>query len=201
MNIKMSMPAALLALCTGAAFGQATNSADVTGTVTDTTGAVVPGVTIAIKDIDKGMVRTITSNGAGLYDSGPIVANDNYTITFSREGFETLQRGPMLLQVGQIGLNVQLAVGQATQQVVVNENAPLLQTTSAELVNDDPDRHTAERCPSPGTPDWQSFLLSAAGHIGKRAEARRTLGWAAWRQTEACRFQPPCWMALRSARR
>ena len=90
MNIKMSIPAALLALCASAAFGQATNSADVTGTVTDSTGAVVPGVTIAIKDIDKGEVRTITSNGAGAYDSGPIVPNDNYTITFSREGSSLL---------------------------------------------------------------------------------------------------------------
>jgi len=90
---------ALLAFCGGIAWGQATNSADVTGSVTDPSGAVVPGVTIVIKDIDKGTVRTLTSNGAGLYDSGPIVANDQYTITFSREGFQSLQRGPMVLQV------------------------------------------------------------------------------------------------------
>ncbi len=69
MNIRMSVPVTLLALSAGIAFGQATNSADVTGTVTDSTGAVVPGVTIAIKDVDKGEVRTITSNGAGAYDT------------------------------------------------------------------------------------------------------------------------------------
>ncbi len=86
MNIKMSMMGAHLALCATAAFGQATNSADVTGTVTDSTGAVVPGVKIAINDVDKGQVRVITSNGAGAYDSGPIVPNDNYTITFRQRG-------------------------------------------------------------------------------------------------------------------
>ncbi len=133
MRIKTQLPAVLFALCATFGWGQATNSADITGTVTDTTGAVVPGVTIAVKDVDKGTVRNITSNGAGLYDSGPIVANDHYTVTFSREGFGSLQRGPMLLQVGQTGMNVQLAVGQTTQQVTVNEEAPLLQTTSAEL--------------------------------------------------------------------
>ncbi|MGA8632859.1 MAG: TonB-dependent receptor, partial [Terracidiphilus sp.] len=145
--------------------GQATNSADVTGTVTDSTGAVVPGVTIAIKDVDKGEVRTITSNGAGAYDTGPVVPNDNYTITFSREGFESVQRGPMLLQVGQIGLNVQLPVGQSTQQVVVNENAPLLQTTSAELSTTIP-TDTLQTLPQSGNPDWQSFLLLLPGTSG-----------------------------------
>ncbi len=152
MNIRMSVPVTLLALSAGIAFGQATNSADVTGTVTDSTGAVVPGVTIAIKDVDKGEVRTITSNGAGAYDTGPVVPNDNYTITFSREGFESVQRGPMLLQVGQIGLNVQLPVGQSTQQVVVNENAPLLQTTSAELSTTIP-TDTLQTLPQSGNPD------------------------------------------------
>ena len=165
MRIQIGISAALIALNAGFIFGQATNSADVTGTVTDSTGAVVPGVTIAIKDIDKGEVRTITSNGAGAYDSGPIVPNDNYTITFSREGFESLQRGPMLLQVGQIGMNVQLAVGQASQQVVVNEDAPLLQTTSAELSTTIP-TDTLQTLPQSGNPDWQSFLLLLPGTSG-----------------------------------
>jgi hypothetical protein len=153
------------ALSAGLLFGQATNSADVTGTVTDTTGAVVPGVKVAVKDIDKGIERDITTNGAGAYDSGPIVANDRYTITFSREGFQSLQRGPMVLQVGQIGLNVQLAVGQTTQQVVVNEEAPLLQTTSAELsttISTD----TLQTLPQTGNPDWQSFVVLQPGVSG-----------------------------------
>ena len=165
MKVQAQTLVTLLAFCGGLAWGQATNSADVTGTVTDSSGAVVPGVTIAIKDIDKGLVRTLTSNGAGLYDSGPIVANDNYTVTFSRQGFETLQRGPMLLQVGQTGLNVQLAVGTATQQVVVNTEAPLLQTTSAELATTIP-TDALQTLPQSGNPDWQSFLLLLPGTSG-----------------------------------
>ncbi len=165
MRVRVGMSTAVMVLNAGLVFGQATNSADVTGTVTDKTGAVIAGVTINIKDLDKGQLRTITSNGAGAYDSGPIVPNDNYTITFSREGFASLQRGPMLLQVGQIGLNVQLAVGQTTQQVVVNENAPLLQTTSAELGTTIP-TDTLQTLPQSGTPDWQSFLLLLPGTSG-----------------------------------
>ena len=76
MKIQMRLPIAVIALWGSVAFGQATNSADVTGTVTDPSGAVVPGVTITIKDVDKGSVRTTTTSGAGLYDSGPLIAND-----------------------------------------------------------------------------------------------------------------------------
>jgi carboxypeptidase family protein/TonB-dependent receptor-like protein len=165
MNIRMSGSIVSLVLSAGVALGQATNSADVTGTVTDLSGAVIPDVTITIKDIDKGQVRVITANGAGLYDSGPIVANDRYTLTFSRQGFESLQRGPMLLEVGQMGLNVQLGVGQTTQQIVVNENAPLLQTTNAELSTTIP-TDTLQTLPQSGNPDWQSFLLLLPGTSG-----------------------------------
>lgn len=155
----------LMAATAGAAFGQATNSADVTGSVTDSSGAVIPGVKVAIKDLDKGTERDLVTNGAGAYDSGPLVANDHYTLTFSKEGFSPLQRGPMVLQVGQVGLNVQLAIGQATQQVVVNESAPLLQTTSAELSTTLP-TDTLQTLPQSGTPDWQSFLVLLPGVSG-----------------------------------
>ena len=165
MNMQTQTIALLFLFCAGTIFGQATNSADVTGTVTDTTGAVVPGVKIVVNDLDKGLERDITTNGAGAYDSGPIVANDHYTITFSREGFQSLQRGPMVLQVGQTGLNVQLSIGKATQQVVVNENAPLLQTTSAELSTTIP-TDTLQSLPQSGNPDWQSFLLLLPGTSG-----------------------------------
>ena len=171
MKFKMQTLGLLLAIpsfSAGMAFGQATNSADVTGTVTDTTGAVVPGVKVAINDIDKGIERDITTNGAGAYDSGPITANDHYTITFSREGFKTLQRGPMVLEVGQVGLNAELTIGQATQQVVVNENAPLLQTTSAELSTTIA-TDTLQNLPQSGNPDWQSFTLLLPGTSGNNS--------------------------------
>jgi len=136
--------------------------------VTDTTGAVIPGVKVVVKDLNQGTERDITSNGAGLYDSGPIVANDRFTITFSREGFGSLQRGPMVLEVGVTGMNVQLAVGQTTQQVVVNTEAPLLETTSAELSSTLP-TETLQTLPRPG-PRLAVVPSPAAGHIRKRGQ-------------------------------
>lgn len=156
----------LSAVPIGVALGQATNSADLTGTVTDSTGAVIPGVKVVVKDLDKGLERDVTTTQSGLYDSGPLVPEDRYTITFSKGGFGSLQRGPMVLHIGQTGLNVQLTVGQTTQQVVVNENAPLLQTTSAELSATLPDQTLQQLPQTAGTPDWQSFLVLQPGVSG-----------------------------------
>src|SRR5450759_4703119 len=100
MKIRMRALGMLCVLCTGMAFGQATNSADVTGTVTDSTGAVIPGVTVTVKDLDKGIERVFKTNDAGLFDTGPIVPEDRYTVTFSKEGFSSLQRGPLVLRIG-----------------------------------------------------------------------------------------------------
>ncbi|HET7347221.1 MAG TPA: TonB-dependent receptor, partial [Acidobacteriaceae bacterium] len=155
----------LLAMCTTMALAQATNSADVTGTVTDATGAVIPGVTVTVTDIDKNIKHTYVTNESGLYDTGPITPEDHYTIVFQRDGFSTLQRGPMVLNVGRIGLNAQLSVGQTTQRVVVSESAPLLQTTSAEMSSTLASQ-TLETLPQTGTPDWQSFVVLQPGVSG-----------------------------------
>ena len=167
MNVRVRSLGLLfvLTLCASAAFGQATNSADITGTVTDATGAVIPGVTVTVTDIDKNIQHVYVTNDSGLYDTGPIVPEDHYTIVFKKNGFSTLQRGPMMLQVGRVGMNVQMAVGKTTQQVVVNESAPLLQTTSSELSSTLPDQ-TLQQLPQTGTPDWQSFVVLLPGVSG-----------------------------------
>lgn len=165
MNIRITTAAVFTALCTAMAIGQATNSADVTGSVTDSSGAVIPGVTVTVKDLDKGLVRTSVTNASGVYDTGPVTPEDNYTIEFSRDGFASLRRGPMVLHVGVIGMNIQLSVGQTSQQVEVNESAPLLETTTAEMSSTLP-VDTLQALPQTGTPDWQSFLVLLPGVAG-----------------------------------
>ena len=72
MNMKASLARSIAiygCLSAGVAWGQATNSADVTGSVTDPTGGVVPGVTVTVQDLDKNTERIITTNESGLYDT------------------------------------------------------------------------------------------------------------------------------------
>ncbi len=81
-----------------AAVAQNTNSGDIRGVVTDSSGAIIPGASVKVDDVDKGITHTYTTDGAGLYDTGSIVP-DHYLITVSAPGFQTYVRGPITLDV------------------------------------------------------------------------------------------------------
>ena len=85
MRLKFGIAMLLLA-CASLAMAQNTNSADIRGTTTDQTGAILRGVNVSVVDVTKGVTTTYVSNDAGLYDTGPIVP-DSYTITFTKDGF------------------------------------------------------------------------------------------------------------------
>jgi len=84
------LAACVACLSYGIAWGQATNSADLRGSVTDPSGAVVPNVTVTIQDVDKNIEKTVVTNESGVYDSGPLVPTDRYLITFKKEGFSSV---------------------------------------------------------------------------------------------------------------
>jgi len=138
------------------------NSAQVTGTVTDPTGSVIPGVTVTANNLDKNTERVCTTNDAGLYDTGPLAPGDRYELVFKKEGFSTLRRGPMTLRVGSVGMNTELSVGQTTQEVLVRAEAPILETTSSEK-GATLTAETLNSLPQVGAPDWQSFIVLLPG--------------------------------------
>jgi hypothetical protein len=149
------------------AWGQATNSADVTGSVTDPSGGVVPGVSVTVRDLDKNTERTLLTNSSGVYDTGPLVPSDRYVIIFKKDGFAALQRGPLTLSAGVTGLNIQLSLAQSTQQVMIQDAAaPLLETTTAEIAHTVPQETLKALPQTGGVPDWQSFLAFLPGTRG-----------------------------------
>jgi Carboxypeptidase regulatory-like domain len=151
-----------------AAIAQNTNSGEIRGVVTDSAGAVIPGATVKVDDIDKGISHTYTTDGAGLYDTGSIVP-DHYLITVTAPGFQSYVRGPITLRVETVTVNAPLAVGAAQQQVVVRTDLPLLQTeTGAQSTT----LETKEllKLPQVGA-DWQNFiaLLPGASSVNYRS--------------------------------
>jgi hypothetical protein len=149
----------------GALFGQNTNSGDIRGTVTDPTGAVIPGVRVTVKDVDKGVTKTFTTDGAGLYDTGSIVP-DHYLITFTKDGFTTYERGPITLDVSTQTINGQLKVGSQTQRVVVMTDVPLLSTESGS-VETTLTSETMEQLPQTNLgADWEIFTVLLPGAAG-----------------------------------
>jgi hypothetical protein len=149
-----------------AGFAQNTNSGDIRGTVTDATGAVVPGTTVKVEDLDKGVVRMYTTDGAGLYDTGPIVP-DRYLITFTKDGFQTYVRGPITLQVGIQTVNAELAVGATTQEVVIKTDVPLLSTESGSQEST-LTSNTMAQLPqvSQSGATWENFVVLLPGTAG-----------------------------------
>lgn len=103
------------------------------GIVKDTSGAVIPGVTIAIKNVDTGAARTVTTNAEGRYNA-PNLPSGNYEIQAQISGFKTEVRSGIKLTVGQeVIVDFVLTVGQVAERVEVQEEAPLVETTNAAI--------------------------------------------------------------------
>ena len=122
----------LLLVVAQVGLAQNTNSSDIRGTLTDSTGAVVAGVTVAVTNSDTGLVSTFVTNSDGLYDTNSILPG-NYTVTFSKEGFQKLVRGPFPLQVGLVTVNGELKPGSIQEVIEVKSEAPLLKTENAQV--------------------------------------------------------------------
>jgi hypothetical protein len=75
-----------LALATGGALLAQTDTGRITGTVTDSTGAVIPGVTVTLTNTDTGASQSATSNGEGFYNFAAVVRG-NYRVDASASGF------------------------------------------------------------------------------------------------------------------
>jgi hypothetical protein len=146
---------------------QATNSGDIRGTVTDPTGALIPGVTVTILNVATGVSNTYITNDDGLYDTNSIVTG-SYTITFKRDGFGTLVRGPVSVEVGITTVNGQLKVGTTSQEVTVTSDVPLLKTETAEQSTTMEAKSMAQLPQVAGATgaDWENFMILLPGATG-----------------------------------
>lgn len=156
--------ALILSLFISSAFAQNTNSGDIRGTVTDASGAVIPGVTVSVEDVDKHVTTTYVTDGSGLYDTDSIVP-DHYTITFTKDGFTTYVRGPVTLQVQTITVNGHLTVGATSQTVKVSSDIPLLKTETGSQ-STTLTAHTMVNLPEVGA-GWLQFVILMPGTSGR----------------------------------
>src|SRR5439155_17046053 len=103
------------------------------GSITDPTGAVIPGVTVTIRDVDRGATRTLLTDEAGLYNA-PNLLPGTYTIRVELSGFASAERPNIKLEVGQdIRVDIGLQPGQQSELVTVQAESPLIETNNAEL--------------------------------------------------------------------
>src|SRR5215469_12304218 len=111
----------------------AQDTATIVGTVTDTSGAVVPNCKITVSNHDRGFVREVQSNSAGAYTAARIPIG-NYDITAELAGFQKLIHSGISLAAGQEQrVDLTLTVGQVAQQISVSGNVARVETESATL--------------------------------------------------------------------
>ncbi|MGH7746116.1 MAG: carboxypeptidase regulatory-like domain-containing protein, partial [Candidatus Dormibacteria bacterium] len=97
------------------------------GTITDRSGAVVPGAAVTIKNRDTGQSMEIATNSTGAYNSGALVPG-NYAVRVTMKGFKTINEG-VVVRVGVIsGVNLTLDIGSADVVVEVNESMVTVNT-------------------------------------------------------------------------
>jgi Carboxypeptidase regulatory-like domain/TonB dependent receptor len=162
-NLRQWVLPFFLVLASAACFAQSTNSGDIRGSVTDSSGALIPGVKITVLDIETGVAKEFTTNQDGLYDTSSIVTG-SYQVTFTKDGFERLVRGPVTVQVGFTTVNAELVVGAATQSVSVTADVPLLQTETMEQ-STTLESKSMSQLPQV-TQDWENFMILIPGATG-----------------------------------
>ena len=108
----------------------AQSTAQITGTVKDASGAVLPGAEVTATHIETGIARMTVSNETGAYVL-PNLVTGAYKFEASLPGFRTFVQTGIVLQVNSNPvINVTLQVGQRTEQIEVQANAALVETRS-----------------------------------------------------------------------
>ena len=153
--------------------GQNANTGELKGTVTDSSGAIVPGATVSIKNVQTGVVNNITTNQSGLYDV-PFLSPGNYTIKFSKQGFRDFIREGVTLQIETLEIDAPLQVGVASEEVVVNAAGPLVETeTTSQHV--DLTTQTIVDAPIVGT-DWRAEMIQLIPGVNNGGGAGEATG-------------------------
>src|SRR6266699_1526853 len=118
--------------CVGPAFAQS-STGSISGTVTDQNHAVVLGATVVAKNIETGFVRSAATNSSGLYRLTDIPPGP-YEIAIEAATFKRFGRKGITIDVGQSAtIDAVLELGAIEDSVIVNEDASMLKSSTAEV--------------------------------------------------------------------
>jgi hypothetical protein len=116
-----------------AALAAQTVSGTILGTVTDSTGAVMPGATVTLTNAGTGLLRVLHSDASGEY-TAPSLPTGRYSVKAELSGFKTVTVPDIPLGVDQrLRIDVKLELGAMEESITVTGTSPLVQTSSSEL--------------------------------------------------------------------
>jgi outer membrane receptor protein involved in Fe transport len=129
--VVIALSVCLLVALNGSRLNAQAVTANVSGTVTDSSGAVITDASVDVTNVDTGVKQTVPTNAQGRY-SVPGLPIGNYSIQASKTGFQTVIHSGITLTVGsQPVVDFAMPVGQAQQQVQVTGQVSQVETNSA----------------------------------------------------------------------
>jgi hypothetical protein len=160
-------------------------AAQMSGVITDSSGASIPGAKVLIVSQDTGARREVTTNQTGTFIAYELQPG-HYHVTVEASGFETLVSGEVTLTVGEKStFNFKLKVGESRQTITVNSAGELINTTSAEIssvVNE----NTVRELPLNGRdPSTLVFLSPGVTNVMNTSVGERQAGTSIPTQTGA----------------
>ena len=146
--VSLSYPATAQTAATG----------NIAGTITDTSGAAVPGASVVVTDVDTGVSHTVISGSDGSY-LATFLQPGHYEVVVSGSGFGKLDRKNLVLTVGQV-LTVDLALPTASvsTEVEVTSESPIIDTEKNQI-SQTIDQTLISNLPVNGR-RWDNFVLA-----------------------------------------
>jgi outer membrane receptor protein involved in Fe transport len=122
----------LAALAPSTALAQSATGS-IEGTVTDGSGAVLPGVTVTVRHQATGVSREVVANAQGLFHA-PVLPVGNYSVQADLAGFKTFKQQDLVLTVGQtLTLTIQLGVAALAETVTVSGQTPVIESGRSQV--------------------------------------------------------------------
>ncbi len=155
---------ALVAMSLFALFaaGQSLTSGDITGVVTDPTGAIVPNVAVTIKNTATGSTQTHNTNNQGVFRFS-LLPPGPYTVTVNQQGFQPAQQNATVVVGQATTTNVQLAVSTAATTVEVTAEGGVVQAENGNISTSFTPEQIAN-APNPGN-DLSYIVQTAPGAV------------------------------------
>jgi len=143
-------------------WAQTTTTGELSGAVTDPSGAVVPNADVTLKSLDTGSVANGKSNGDGLYRFAYLQPG-NYTVSVSASGFQTTEKRIVVALGASASSNFKLVVASGSTTVEVSGAPPSVETEDANLTANFNSKQM-EFLPNPGN-DLSAVALTAPGVV------------------------------------
>jgi hypothetical protein len=143
-------------------WAQTSTTGAIAGVVTDPTGAVLPSVSVILKNINTGSSASIKSNSQGSYNF-PLLAPGNYSVSASAAGFQRVARNVTVALGTSVTANLELSLSSQSETVEVTEQVTGVQTEDANIETNFNAQQIAA-LPNPGN-DLSAVALTAPGVV------------------------------------